>query len=126
MGSNPRKVVRYLLTPANGRECMVCEELGTTFTFKFAQITLIALTCCPKSLFQNWENSTITHLPCRKRTSRGSILKEFQKPPEELFEHFDYQPIAAASMAQVHRARLIGGKEVVLKFNAREFGTRLN
>jgi ubiquinone biosynthesis protein len=34
---------------------------------------------------------------------------------EEIFESIDYNPIASASMAQVHRAILIGGKEVALK-----------
>src|SRR5204862_354372 len=36
-------------------------------------------------------------------------------PPEEAFASFDPTPLAAASMAQVHRARLADGREVVLK-----------
>ena len=43
------------------------------------------------------------------------IQEDLGKLPEELFERFDSQPLASASIAQVHRARLIGGKEVVLK-----------
>jgi predicted unusual protein kinase regulating ubiquinone biosynthesis (AarF/ABC1/UbiB family) len=32
-----------------------------------------------------------------------------------LYEHFDPEPLAAASLGQVHRARLVGGREVVVK-----------
>lgn len=43
-----------------------------------------------------------------------AIQKELGKRPEELFTSFDTQPIAAASIGQVHRAKL-GDKEVVVK-----------
>jgi len=36
-------------------------------------------------------------------------------PLEEAFEHFDDEPLASASIAQVHRARLHGGREVAVK-----------
>jgi predicted unusual protein kinase regulating ubiquinone biosynthesis (AarF/ABC1/UbiB family) len=32
-----------------------------------------------------------------------------------LFDHFDAEPLAAASLGQVHRARMVGGREVVVK-----------
>jgi glutamate-1-semialdehyde 2,1-aminomutase len=35
--------------------------------------------------------------------------------PDALFERFDYTPLASASIAQVHRARLRGGDEVAVK-----------
>jgi ubiquinone biosynthesis protein len=45
---------------------------------------------------------------------------------EEVFEHFDRTPIAAASIAQVHAARLRTGEKVVAKVQrmiiARELG----
>ncbi len=34
---------------------------------------------------------------------------------ESCFQHFDKQPLASASVAQVHKATLIGGEEVIVK-----------
>lgn len=43
------------------------------------------------------------------------IESEFGARPEMLFEHFDPEPFAAASIGQVHRARVDDGREVVVK-----------
>ena len=43
------------------------------------------------------------------------IEKEFGTSPDRLFEHFEQEPFAAASIGQVHRARTDDGREVVVK-----------
>ena len=46
---------------------------------------------------------------------RPVVEGELGRPLEALFERFDPQPVGAASIAQVHRARLPGGDEVAVK-----------
>ncbi|PWA15300.1 hypothetical protein CCH79_00008579, partial [Gambusia affinis] len=43
------------------------------------------------------------------------FLEDFNKTPEQLFKTFDYEPIAAASLAQVHKAELYDGTPVAVK-----------
>ena len=43
------------------------------------------------------------------------VRKELGRAPDELFAHFDREPIAAASLGQVHGATLHDGREVILK-----------
>ncbi|HEY5924550.1 MAG TPA: AarF/UbiB family protein [Kofleriaceae bacterium] len=44
-----------------------------------------------------------------------TISEDFKAPLGDLFKEFDEKPVAAASVAQVHRARLRDGKEVAVK-----------
>lgn len=46
---------------------------------------------------------------------RAVIETEFGKPLEDIFSEFSEQPIAAASIGQVYRARLHDGREVAVK-----------
>lgn len=93
---------------------MVCEELGTTF-IKFAQLAANRPDLLPEELISEIACFQDQGPQVPEAEIREVFLREFGKAPEAMFEQFDYQPIAAASMAQVHRARLVGGKEVVLK-----------
>jgi ubiquinone biosynthesis protein len=48
-------------------------------------------------------------------TVRRVVEEDFGTPLEDTFEWFAERPVAAASLAQVHKARLRGGEEVAVK-----------
>jgi predicted unusual protein kinase regulating ubiquinone biosynthesis (AarF/ABC1/UbiB family) len=47
------------------------------------------------------------------------ITEEFGRPPDQVFDWFAPEPEAAASLAQVHKARLASGEQVVVKIQRR-------
>ncbi len=93
---------------------MVCEELGTTF-IKFAQIASNRPDLLPEELIHELTKFQDQALPVSKSKIHRALKKAYKRPLKDFFEHIDYNPLASASIAQVHRARTIGGKEVALK-----------
>lgn len=53
--------------------------------------------------------------PIATEDIRQVVLEEFGKPVEELFAYWSEEPIAAASIGQLHAATLHDGREVVVK-----------
>lgn len=93
---------------------LVCEELGTTF-IKFAQIASNRPDILPDELIAILTDFQDNVKPVSPAKIKEVLEQEMPKPLDELFEYIEWEHIASASMSQVHRARLIGGKEVVLK-----------
>ncbi len=48
-------------------------------------------------------------------TIEGAITRELGRSPQEVFDEIEPEPVAAASIAQVHRARLRDGRQVAIK-----------
>lgn len=53
--------------------------------------------------------------PMKPKLVRQVFLREFDAEPSELFAFFDPEPVAAASLGQVHLARLPDGREAAVK-----------
>ncbi|MEM8960763.1 MAG: AarF/UbiB family protein [Acidobacteriota bacterium] len=53
--------------------------------------------------------------PASFEAIREQIDADFDRPLDEIFAHIDTEPLGAASLAQVHAARLTDGREVVVK-----------
>lgn len=108
---NGKKVSQYTRYE---RIRLVCEELGTTF-IKFAQIASNRPDLLPNELIQEFEKLQDQAPKVPIKEIMKVIDEETSRPLNEIVEYFNPKPLASASMSQVHRARLIGGKEVVLK-----------
>ncbi|XP_040044337.1 putative aarF domain-containing protein kinase 5 isoform X2 [Gasterosteus aculeatus] len=51
----------------------------------------------------------------RSKEVDALFREDFDKTPEQIFKEFNYEPIAAASLAQVHKAELFDGTPVAVK-----------
>ena len=110
----PLKSAEIHHKPAAERFRMALEELGPTFV-KFGQI-LSTRRDLIDEVFQNELKKLQDQVPPFPAEEAKRIFEEeLQSPISELFKEFDDQPIASASMAQVHRAVLIDETEVAIK-----------
>lgn len=90
------------------------EELGTTF-IKIGQILSTRLDLLPEEYCQELRKLQDQTPPVDFSAIQAVIEEELQKPLEAVFESFDPIPLASASIAQVHRARLRDGTSVAVK-----------
>lgn len=93
---------------------MALEELGPTFV-KLGQILSTRPDLVPVEYVQEFSKlqDSVPSFPYEE--VREIIKSELGRFPEEIFESFDKEPLAAASLGQVHRARLKDNEEAVVK-----------
>ncbi len=90
------------------------EELGPTF-IKFGQIVSTQSSILPAEFTAELEHlqSNVPAVP--SAAIRTLVEEELGKEIGAVFETFDDKPLGAASIGQVHRARLRTGEDVVVK-----------
>ena len=97
-----------------GRVRMTLEELGPTFV-KFGQIMSTRPDMIPHELIPELEKLQDRVPPFSTEEAKQIIEEELGSPVGAIFKDFTDSPIAAASIAQVHKAVLPGGEEVAVK-----------
>ncbi len=93
---------------------LVLEELGPTFV-KLGQLLSTRPDVIPLAFVHEFEKlqDDVPSFPFAEVTSQ--LIRELGGPVESFFAKIDPEPLAAASIAQVHRARLTSGEDVVIK-----------
>lgn len=108
----PREQISRLSRPERLR--LVFEELGPTF-IKLGQLLSTRPDLIPADFLGELAKLQDDIPPFSPEEVRAILKEELGRYPEDLFHYFDIEPLAAASIGQVHRARLDNGAEVVVK-----------
>lgn len=106
------------------RTRLALEELGPTFV-KLGQILATRSDLLPPDWIAELERLHSSAPTLDFETLRPAVEAALGEPPEQAFAWFDPQPLAAASIAQVHRATLHNGREVVLKIRRPDISARM-
>jgi ubiquinone biosynthesis protein len=93
---------------------VAAENLGPTY-IKLGQIVSSGEGIFPSELVAEFKRCRDQVRPEPWAVVHQVIEEELGRPPESVFATIDREPLAAASIAQVHAATLVDGTEVVIK-----------
>jgi ubiquinone biosynthesis protein len=100
--------------PLGKRIRVVLTDLGPTFV-KLGQILSVRPDIVPRDVMDELERLQDEVPPAPFDEIRALLEGELSGALEERFQHFEAEPMASASIAQVHRAVLLDGTEVAVK-----------
>ncbi|MCA9654012.1 MAG: AarF/ABC1/UbiB kinase family protein [Myxococcales bacterium] len=104
-----------LASPDTGKRLVAAlTELGPTFV-KLGQILSTRTDLLPQVIINELTTLQSNVGPLPFEEIEAQLVKNLGKDYREHFTSFDEEPLASASIAQVHRATLQDGREVVLK-----------
>lgn len=90
------------------------ERLGTTY-IKLGQFIASSPSIFPAEYVEEFQHCLDNTPPMAFDRVRRVVEQELGKPLGELYAWVDPRPLASASIAQVHAARLLTGEDVVIK-----------
>lgn len=93
---------------------LALEELGPTF-IKLGQLLSTRVDVFSPAWIEELEKLQSHVPPVPFEEVEADVLAILGMPLEQVFAEFDREPFASASIAQVHRARLLDGTRVVVK-----------
>ena len=93
---------------------LALEELGPIF-IKFGQILSTRRDLLPDDIANELAKLQDAVPPFPGAQARKIIEQAFDRPVDQVLDEFEEVPLASASIAQVHTARLKDGKQVVVK-----------
>ena len=105
---------RRLDAPRGARLREALERLGPIFV-KFGQVLSTRRDLLPPDLADELARLQDHVPPFPGREAMALVERAFRRPITEIFASFDEQPVASASIAQVHFAVLKDGREVAVK-----------
>ncbi len=103
----------FQLTPAEHLR-LALEELGPTF-IKLGQMLTTRPDLLEPDFIKELSKLRDEVPPVSWEAIRGVMVKELGEEPNQFFERISHQPLAAASLGQVHLATLRNGRKVVVK-----------
>ena len=93
---------------------LALEELGPIFV-KFGQILSTRRDLLPPAVADELARLQDRVPPFPGELAAAIVEQAFEQPLTELFANFDTEPLASASIAQVHAAQLHNGRQVIVK-----------
>jgi ubiquinone biosynthesis protein len=112
LGTQPPPAIDQMGTPRRLR--LMIEALGPTY-IKLGQVVSSQTQAIPREWLTELEKLQDTVPPFPGEQVREQFLLELKAPPEQLFKSFDLNPLAAASIGQVHTAVLLDDQHVAVK-----------